>query len=187
MRLFLISFLVLFGYQTFNAQEISVILGKVLDSRSKEPLSNCTISIEDTQVSTKFGSELEFRPPISLLGAYILNVSSPNFITKRIPITLENQVLDLGIIYLEKDMVFEKTDNLITLTDSDLSDEESTSEASGLLQATRDVFLRKAAFDFGQAFFRVRGYDSQNGKVLINGIPMNKFFDGRPQWNNWSY
>ena len=94
MRLFLISFLVLFGYQTFNAQEISVILGKVLDSRSKEPLSNCTISIEDTQVSTKFGSELEFRPPISLLGAYILNVSSPNFITKRIPITLENQVLD---------------------------------------------------------------------------------------------
>lgn len=185
MRLFLISFLVLFGYQTFNAQERSVILGKVLDSRSKEPLSNCTISIEDTQVSIKFGSELEFRPPISLLGAYILNVSSPNFITKRIPITLENQVLDLGIIYLEEDIVFEKTDNLIALTGSDFSDEESTSLSSGLLQATRDIFLSKAAFDFGQAFFRVRGYDSQNGKVLINGMPMNKFFDGRPQWNNW--
>ena len=55
----------------------------------------------------------------------------------------------------------------------------------GLLQATRDVFLNRAAFDFGQAFFRVRGYDSRNGKVLINGMPMNKFFDGRPQWNNW--
>ena len=185
MRLFLISFLVLFGYQTINAQEISVILGKVLDSRSKEPLSNCTISIEDTQVSSKFGSELELKPPLSLLGAYILKVSSPNFITKRIPITLENQILDLGIIYLEKDIIFEKTDNLITLTDSDFSDEESTSMTSGLLQATRDIFLSKAAFDFGQAFFRVRGYDSQNGKVLINGIPMNKFFDGRPQWNNW--
>ncbi len=164
MRLFLISFLVLFGYQTFNAQEISVILGKVLDSRSREPLSNCIMYIEDTQVSTKFGPELEFRPPISFLGAYILNISSPNFITKRIPITLENQVLDLGIIYLEKDITIEKTDNLITLTDSDFSDEESSSVSSGLLQGTRDIFLRKAAFDFGQAFFRVRGYDSQNGK-----------------------
>lgn len=185
MRLFLISFLVLFGYLSLFAQERSVILGKVLDSRSKEPLTNCTISIEGTQVSTKFGPEFEFRPPVSLLGAYILKVSSPNFITKRIPITLENQVLDLGIIYLEKDIVFEKVDNLITLTDSDFSDEESTSMASGLLQATRDIFLNRAAFDFGQAFFRVRGYDSQNGKVLINGMPMNKFFDGRPQWNNW--
>ena len=74
MRLFLISFLVLFGYQTFNAQEISVILGKVLDSRSREPLSNCIMYIEDTQVSIKFGPELEFRPPISLLGAHILNI-----------------------------------------------------------------------------------------------------------------
>ncbi len=185
MRLFLLSSLVLFGYQTFNAQELSVIVGKVLDSRLKEPISSCTVSIEDTQISTKFGSELELRPPISLLGPYTLNVSSPNFITKRIPIILENQVLDLGIIYLERDITFEKTDNLITLTDSDFSDEESTSMSSGLLQATRDIFLSKAAFDFGQAFFRVRGYDSQNGKVLINGMPMNKFFDGRPQWNNW--
>ena len=185
MRLFLISFLVLFGYLSCSAQELSIILGKVLDSRSKEPLSNCTIYIEGTQVSTKIGSELEFRPPISLLGAYILNVSSPNFITKRIPIILENEVLDLGIIYLEKDITIEKADNLITLTDSNLSDDESTSITSGLLQATRDVFLNRAAFDFGQAFFRVRGYDSQNGKVLINGMPMNKFFDGRPQWNNW--
>ena len=185
MRLLLISLLVLFGYQTFCAQELSIILGKVVDSRSKEPLTNCTIAIEGTQVSTKLGSEFELRPLISLLGAHVLKVSSPNYITKRIPVILENKTLDLGIIYLEKDITIEKTDNLITLTDSNYSDEQGTSVSSGLLQATRDVFLNKAAFDFGQAFFRVRGYDSQNGKVMINGMPMNKLFDGRPQWNNW--
>ncbi|MBT8305705.1 MAG: TonB-dependent receptor [Maribacter sp.] len=185
MRLFLISFMVLFGYQTINAQELSIILGKVVDSRSKEPLSNCTIAIEGKQVSTKFGAEFELRPPISLLGAYILKVSSPNFITKRIPIILENQILDLGTIYLEKDITIEKADNLITLTDSDLSDDESSSITPGLLQASRDVYLKRAAFDFGQAFYRIRGYDSQYGNVMINGMPMNKFFDGRPQWNNW--
>src|SRR5690606_35379427 len=25
----------------------------------------------------------------------------------------------------------------------------------------------------------------ENGTVLVNGIPMNKLLDGRPQWNNW--
>ena len=46
----------------------------------------------------------------------------------------------------------------------------------GLLQATRDVFLTKAAFDFGQAFFRVRGYDSREGQILINGLVMKQVF-----------
>src|SRR5690606_36126617 len=71
------------------------------------------------------------------------------------------------------------------LGEDDISEEETVSLASGILQATRDVFLNRAAFDFGQAFFRVRGYDSENGAVLINGIPMNKLVDGRPQWNDW--
>jgi len=47
------------------------------------------------------------------------------------------------------------------------------------------VFLNAAAFDFSATFFRPRGLNSENGKVLINGIEMNKFFNGRPQWNNW--
>ncbi|MBT8298590.1 MAG: TonB-dependent receptor, partial [Maribacter sp.] len=185
MRFFLVLLLVFFGYQTFNAQEFSVITGNVFDGRSKEPISHCTISIEDTRVSINSSADFELSAPISLIGAYILNVSSPDFITKRIPIILENQLLDLGIIYLENDIVIEKADNLIALTDADITEEENTALGLGLLQGTRDIFLSKAAFDFGQAFFRVRGYDSQNGKVLINGMPMNKFFDGRPQWNNW--
>ncbi|MEO0902723.1 MAG: TonB-dependent receptor, partial [Bacteroidota bacterium] len=34
-------------------------------------------------------------------------------------------------------------------------------------------------------FFRVRGYDSRNGVLMLNGVPMNKSDSGRPQWNNW--
>src|SRR5690606_11346576 len=83
------------------------------------------------------------------------------------------------------DIATEGSENLLTLSEVDISDEESVSLASGLLQATRDMCLNRAAFDFSQAFFRVRGYDSENGTVLVNGIPMNKLLDGRPQWNNW--
>ncbi len=167
------------------AQENGIISGRVLSELSEEPLVNVSITIEGDQFSTKTTVDGMFELTVLLTGEYILNISLTDYITKRIPINLENEPLDLGIIYLERDITFEKTDNLITLTDSELLDDEISSSSSGLLQATRDVFLNRAAFDFGQAFFRVRGYDSQNGQVLINGVPMNKFFDGRPQWNNW--
>ena len=49
----------------------------------------------------------------------------------------------------------------------------------------KDVFLNAAAFDFSATFFRPRGLDNANGKVLINGIEMNKQFNGRPQWGDW--
>ena len=53
------------------------------------------------------------------------------------------------------------------------------------MQASKDIYLRTAAFEFSSSFFRIKGLDSGNGKVLINGIEMNKIFDGRAQWSNW--
>src|SRR5690606_34621396 len=41
------------------------------------------------------------------------------------------------------------------------------------------------AFNFGQARFRIRGLDNEYGRTMINGITMNKIYDGRPQWGNW--
>ncbi len=48
-----------------------------------------------------------------------------------------------------------------------------------------DVFYRTAAYEFSSSFFKVRGLDSENANVLINGINMNKMYNGRPQWSNW--
>lgn len=118
-------------------------------------------------------------------GNYILKINAEGYTSIRLPISIAEENIDLGIIYLEKDITTEKTDNLISLTEVDISNDESTTITSGLLQATKDIFLNRAAFDFGQAFFRVRGYNSEYSQVLLNGILMNNLTDGRPQWNNW--
>jgi len=97
-----------------------------------------------------------------------------------------NESLDLGTILLEEDMTTELQLSLVTLTESDLGDDNSGSEnTSGLLQASRDVFQQVAAFNWGQARFRVRGLDNEYGNTFINGISMNKIYDGRPQYSNW--
>lgn len=183
---FLSTFILIFLFPfALLAQENTTVSGTVSDRRTKEPIVGVTVAIETNQISSTTDSDGQFKIDIPSKGDYILNLTASDFVTKRVPITIEGQNLDLGILYLEKDISAEQTDNLISLTESELLDDEINSNSSALLQATRDVFLNRAAFDFGQAFFRVRGYDSQNGEVLINGISMNKFYDGRPQWNNW--
>ena len=74
----------------------------------------------------------------------------------------------------------------ISLSDDELNDDTSASDnISGLLNSSMDVFYRTAAYEFSSSFFKVRGLDSDNAIVHINGIKMNKLYNGRPQWSNW--
>lgn len=58
-------------------------------------------------------------------------------------------------------------------------------QVGSALQSRRDAFLNTAAFQFGAAFFRLRGLDNAHQEVRINGIPMNTFNTGRPLWGQW--
>ena len=37
----------------------------------------------------------------------------------------------------------------------------------------------------GDQTITIRGLDNENGTTMINGVVMNKIYDGRPQWGNW--
>ncbi|PAM93052.1 TonB-dependent receptor, partial [Flavobacterium sp. IR1] len=94
---------------------------------------------------------------------------------------------NIDVITLQRDLLQDQQQTgFIILSDDELNEEEgSFDNVSGLLQATKDVFLNAAAFDFSATFYRPRGIDSEYGKLLINGIEMNKLYNGRPQWSNW--
>ncbi|WP_298504172.1 TonB-dependent receptor [uncultured Maribacter sp.] len=171
--------------QFLGAQEHSKVVGIVKSSMNKDVIKNVFIEIVGTGNSTFSAENGTFQIILKNRENLILQIVAKDYVTKNIPIVYPKGILDLGSIYLEPDIRAEKSTNLISLTDSDLADDQGETITSGILQATKDIFLNRAAFDFGQAFFRVRGYDSQNGEVLINGLPMNKLIDGRPQWNNW--
>jgi len=167
-----------------QAQKL-IISGVVLEYRNQKPLPDIAVQLEGSKVETRTNEKGEFTLRTGLKGTQQLILSSTNMRTKYYPVLLETENIHIGRIYMEQNLAIEKTDNLVALTEADLFDSNSLETASGLLQATRDVFLARAAFDFSQAYFKVRGYDSNQGQVLINGIPMNRIWDGRPQWNNW--
>ena len=75
---------------------------------------------------------------------------------------------------------------VFTLTTDDLDGELGNQDISGILQSSRDVFTSVAGYNFGQARFRIRGYDSENTLVSINGVLVNDFETGWASWSNWA-
>lgn len=75
---------------------------------------------------------------------------------------------------------------VFTITADDLDAELGSQDISGILQSSRDVFTAVAGFNFGSARFRIRGYDSENTLVTINGVLVNDLETGWAQWSSWA-
>ncbi|MFY9241533.1 MAG: TonB-dependent receptor [Polaribacter sp.] len=177
-------FIMLFFLTGINAQNI--VKGIVTDSDSEKPLQGVLVSVKDTsskQMTDASGSFLLKDIPN---GSYILEIKLVGFEIQNFPLEFSGKTIDLGNILLYRDVTEDRDLSLITITDDELNDDASAADnIAGLLQATQDIFLRSAAFEFSSSFFRIKGLDSGYGKVLINGIEMNKLYDGRAQWSNW--
>jgi hypothetical protein len=169
------------------AQQPSTITGIVVDSKTQKPLQSAIVTIQNTTIMKLTTSEGVFVLENVSEGNQLLQIKSEGFLPQILSLdVVAGQKLDLGIIVLDEDVTVEQQLSLITITESDLGDDNSGSEnTAGLLQASRDVFQQAAAFNWGQARFRIRGIDNEHSTTMINGVPMNKIYDGRPQWANW--
>lgn len=162
------------------------VKGVVVDGKDEKPIKGVTVAIKDTSVSVLTNDNGAFIIENLTNGNYIVEISYKGYETQNFPLELSGLPVDLSTIYLYKDIEELSDISIVNITDDELnSDDGFIDNVAGLLQSSRDVFNRAAAFDFSATFFRPRGLDNANGKVLINGIEMNKLFNGRPQWANW--
>lgn len=163
-----------------------MVKGWVGDARSRAPLPGVVVALPVTGGSSltdgKGRFSLEFPQTADSL---YLSLDLEGYHSKRFGLGIVEESLDLGVILLDEDPRQAAVEPPATLTDIDLFEEEDLSMGTVFLQSGQDLFLNRAAFDFSAAFFRVRGFDNREGAVFFNGVPMNRFYDGRPQWNNW--
>ncbi|MEZ4793387.1 MAG: TonB-dependent receptor, partial [Gelidibacter sp.] len=184
------SFLIfLFGiFSMAAAVAQTAVKGSVIDGASDEPIPGVTITIEGTDLTTQTDAKGEFSFTADVpLGEQVLVVEKIGYVTKRYPIVVnEGKTVDIRDMSLDIDVSNTQDLFTVTLTDDELNDDTGGADnISGLLQSSQDIFQRTAAFEFSSSFFNVRGLDSENGTVLMNGIEMNKEYDGRPQWSDW--
>jgi len=185
-KLILGIFLMLFTLSSW-AQSMYEMSGRVIDEKTQKPLQNVVATLANTNQSVNTNSVGEFSISNPIVGKQRLILSLTGYTTKTLPFEIEEgKSIDLGTITLDEDITSELQLSLVTLTENDLGDDNSGSEnTSGLLQASRDAFQQVAAFNWGQARFRIRGLDNEYGNTFINGISMSKIYDGRPQYSNW--
>jgi len=187
MKKLALSLLFLFQAIFVMAQNQSTVKGKVVDSKSQNPLGSVKVMIQSNEQFVTTNNLGEFQIKGIAAGNQILVVSVDGYNTQNFAIeVVADQTLDVGMMFLEENITSEQQLSLVTITDNDLGDSNSGSESTaGLLQSSRDAFQQAAAFNWGQARFRMRGLDNSYGTTMINGVVMNKIYDGRPQWSNW--
>ena len=158
------------------AQEIKIL---VIDANTADPIENVKIETNTKEdFYTNDDGEVVISDEVNEITA-----TKDGYVSVTKLLNDNSQI----IIKLETEIFSSDVESsIISLSDFDLSDDSNTSDfASGLLSSYNDVFQSIAAYQFGPARFRQRGYDSRNNKVLMNGVEVNKIYDGRPQWSNW--
>jgi len=170
-----------------NAQSLNVVKGKVLDADTQNSIENVEVMIQGTDILIKTSADGTFELQNVPNGEQIVSLIKTGFESQFYPVTIDNSTTDLGNILMYVDLSQTLDNSLISLSEDDLSDDEAggADNVAGILQSSKDTYQRAVAFNFGQVWFKERGYDSSYGQVSFNGMPMNKISNNRPQWSDW--
>lgn len=163
------------------------IKGTVKDSETFNLLQGVSINIKGTETTQITSINGTFLLQNLSNGKHLVRIKKEGYETQYLPVILSGTTIDLGTIFLYKEELIEKEDiSTIMISDDELNNDiGSADNISGLLQSSKDVYLKTVAYQWSPAFFKIRGLGSENSKVLINGIEFNKAYNGRPQWSNW--
>jgi iron complex outermembrane receptor protein len=73
-----------------------------------------------------------------------------------------------------------------TVRAADIQLKLGTQEFPEILKSTPGVYATKQGGGFGDGRISLRGFDSENVAVMINGVPVNDMENGRVFWSNWA-
>lgn len=188
---FLLLSLVFMGISGAWAQTAQ-IKGTVVEDGTEKPIQFALISLNPGNYETASGPDGVFILTDIPAGTYTMEIISNGYQKYSFEVTAKGENIDLNNISTKKDATpsVQNSDDLVpVVTTGDDESAGSTSSGdnniSGVLSASRDVYVSTASFNFGQARFRTRGYDPDNFAVLINGVPMNDLETGDVYWSSW--
>lgn len=167
------------------AQKASV-KGVVKDADSGQPLQGVSVRQDNTPFGCTTDNMGSFLLETDIVGNVNMVFQFSGFGVQQVNTTLSaGQTVDLGEVVLKR--VYQASQDIPTISLSD-SDSENAAESQtihGLLSSSSDVFVKAAAYTFGPARFRIRGYESNHTAVTINGFVANDMEFGSPYWSDW--
>ena len=174
----------------------STVTGTITDSETSTPLPGVNVIEKGTTngVSTDFDGNFTLKTRSS---DAVIVITYVGFISQEISISgdtdLGNIVLESSSFGLEEIYVIasvavdRKTPVAVsTIKAADIELKLGSQEFPEILNSTPGIYATRAGGGFGDGRINVRGFNSVNVAVLINGIPVNDMENGRIFWSNWA-
>ena len=174
----------------------TALSGKVVDE-TNQPLPGATVVIKGSKIgaSTDFDGNFNFDSSIesgtliiSFIGYEAKAISFSG--TKKfgtIKLTPSAESLDEIVITQTSFAIDRKTPVAVSTIKATLIENKlGTQEFPEILKSTPGVYATKSGGGFGDGRLNLRGFNSENVAVLINGVPVNDMESGRVYWSNWA-
>ena len=188
---------------TITYAQSGIITGEVIDGEYNAPLMGANVLLKGTThgVST------------DMQGKYSLNVNAPTgtlefsylgYVTKTVSyklvngkayvkVTLSADQQALGeVVVTAKSTLLDiakerKTPVAVsTIQAAEIIEKLGTRELPEVLNRTPSVYATKGGGGFGDSKINMRGFDSKNIAVMVNGMPVNDMEGGTVYFSNWS-
>jgi len=172
--------------------------GKLTDATTNEPLIGAAVLVDGTTKGTTtdvdglFSLDIENKTTVILFRLI-------GYIDQKLTIN-ESDNGDLGIVSLSPDAIglgevsvtasvgiARKTPVAMSTISSKLIEEKlGSQEFPEILKSTPGVYATKNSGGYGDSKINMRGFQSANIAVMINGVPMNDMEWGGVYWSNWA-
>lgn len=186
---------ILIGSSSAIAQ--STVIGKVVDENDA-PLIGATVIVPGTSTGTGTDAAGNFSLKVDA-GTQSVEISFIGYVTETREIKGGGRI-DLGTIVLKTDAVTlqdvivsqsvavqRKTPVAVsTVTADEITYKLGGQEFPEILKSTPGVYVTKDGGGFGDAKINMRGFQSANVAVMVNGVPVNDMEWGGVYWSNWA-
>lgn len=189
------------SFLSFSVFAQGVVKGIIVDADAENfVLMGATVMVEGTSSGTAANLDGAFslkvpQEKVTLVFSYM------GYIDKKVDVTIPaSGEKDLGMVALKSSTVGLDEIQVVTSFVRDrstpvavstiepyiIAEKLGTQEYPEILKSTPSVYATKQGGGYGDSRIYLRGFDSNNIGVLINGVPVNDMESGKVYWSNWA-
>lgn len=170
------------------------ISGQVLDAETRESLIGAAVVYGEGK---GVAADLDGRFSLPLpYGSYTLSITFIGY--EPVSRTVELNQPELTLEVLMKPVQLQEVEIIADLarpretpvaysnvSAKQIAEKLGSQDLPMLLNSTPGVYATQVGGGDGDARVSIRGFNSQNVLVMVDGVPMNDMFNGRVFWTNW--
>jgi len=183
-RLIYLLLLSFFACGTMSAQQ-GKVKGVIIDRSNSTPIAGAVITDASGRELGTTANDGSFSVSTEE-GKQMLLINMTDYEQAAVSVTVKaGETSDAGTVTILEITSTRMDISTISMSEGVSEDGFEAQSVQGVLSSSADIFLSTAAYTFGPAMFRVRGYDNNYQNISLNGFVTNDIESGSPYYSNW--